>query len=328
VKPSLLQLLACPACGAELGQRTDESVGGEVETGLLSCGGCTRSYPILRGIPRFARAPDAGEARATVERFGWQWQEFKERLPEYRASFLDWVLPLTEADFAGQLVLDGGCGMGRFSEVAASFGASTVVGVDFFDSVEVAHQIACRRENLHVVQADLLHLPFKPVFDLVFTLGVLHHLPDGESGFVSLRRSVRPGGRLHIWVYGREGNEWLLRVVDPIRRWLTSRLPLPVLRVLAWVSAVKLHAALVLLYRRAARWPFRLPYAPYLTWLSGFPLRHTHQVVFDHLSAPIAHYYRREEVAAWFARAGLTEVGLTPRNANSWRGTGRVPYSA
>ena len=36
VKPSLLQLLACPACGAELEQRADESVGGEVETGLLN----------------------------------------------------------------------------------------------------------------------------------------------------------------------------------------------------------------------------------------------------------------------------------------------------
>ena len=97
------------------------------------------------------------------------------------------------------------------------------------------------------------------------------------------------------------------------------------LRVLAWVLAVPLHLALVLLYRRASRLPLPLPYAAYLIWLAGFPLRHTHQVVFDHLGAPIAHYYRREELAGWFERARLAEVLITPRNANSWRGTARVP---
>jgi len=145
------------------------------------------------------------------------------------------------------------------------------------------------------------------------------------DGFLSLLRCVRPGGRIHVWVYGHEGNEWLLRFVDPVRRTLTSRLPLPLLRSLAWLAAAPLHLALVVAYRRAARLPFRLPYAPYLTWLSGFPFRHTHQVVFDHLGAPIAHYYRRDELAAWFERARLTDVLITPRNANSWRGTARVP---
>ena len=324
MKPTLLPLLACPECGSDLEVRVDRQAGGEVESGALECAACNRGFPILRGIPRFATAPSEAAARTTVQRFGWQWLEFRERLAEYRAAFLDWVLPLGEPDFAGQVVLDAGCGMGRFTEVAASFGAAAVVGMDLSESVEVAQQIARQRENLHVVQADLLHPPLKRAFDLAFTLGVLHHLPDGEAGFVSLLRCVRPGGRIHIWVYGREGNEWLLRLVDPLRRQLTSRLPLALLRVLAWLVAAPLHLVLLLLYRRAARWPFRLPYSPYLVWLSGFPLRHTHQVVFDHLGAPIAHYYRREEVSAWFERAGLAEHVLTARNANSWRGTARV----
>jgi SAM-dependent methyltransferase len=326
MKPSLLELLACPACAGTLELRADASVGAEVESGLLRCAGCPREYPILRGIPRMgSRLPQPEAARATVERFGWQWQEFRERLPEYREAFLDWMKPLAERDFEGAVVLDAGCGMGRFSELAASMGAKAVVGVDLSQSVEVAHEMARQRENLHVVQADLLQLPLRARFDLVFSLGVLHHLPSGVDGFLSLLRAVRPGGRIHVWVYGHEGNEWLLRFVDPLRRLLTSRLPLPVLRSLAWLTAAPLHLALVLAYRRAARLPFRLPYAPYFTWLSGFPFRHTHQVVFDHLGAPIAHYYRRDELAAWFERAHLGDVLITPRNANSWRGTARIP---
>jgi SAM-dependent methyltransferase len=323
VKPSLLPLLACPECGGALTLAGPAPAAGEIEAGALTCDGCARRYPIVRGVPRFAAPPDAALARATVERFGWQWKEFKERLAGYRGSFLDWMKPLAEADFAGAVVLDAGCGMGRFAEVAASFGAASVVGLDLSESVEVAQAIARERENLHVVQGDLQRPPLARAFDLVYTLGVLHHLPDGETGFRALLRCVRPGGRIHVWVYGREGNEWLLRWVDPVRRAVTSRLPPPALRVLAWLLALPLHVALLLFYRR--RLLVRLPYAPYLTWLAGFPLRHTHQVVFDHLGAPIAHYYRRDEVAGWFARAGLPDALLTARNANSWRGTARVP---
>jgi hypothetical protein len=42
--------------------------------------------------------------------------------------------------------------------------------------------------------------------------------------------------------------------------------------------------------------------------------------VFDHLVAPTAFYIRRDEFAAWFARAGLGSPSLSWRNQNSWRG--------
>ena len=325
MKASLVPLLCCPSCRGDLVLRADEMAAGEIETGSLRCPGCPREFAVARGVPRFADQPTLEEARATIARFGRQWKEYKERLLEYRPAFLDWMKPIGEADLADQVVLDGGCGMGRFTELAAAMGARAVVGVDLSESVEVAHQFARERGNLHVVQADLLDLPFRPAFDLVYTLGVLHHLPSGEDGFRSLVGCVRPGGRIHIWVYGHEGNEWLLRFVDPVRRAVTSRLPHPALRVLAWLLALPLHGVLAALYRRADRLPFPLPYAAYFKWLAGFPFRHTHQVVHDHLGAPIAHYYKREEIAAWFQRARLADVTLTPRNANSWRGTARVP---
>lgn len=325
MKPSLMGLLACPACAGDLSLGAEETVDGEVENGRIRCHGCGEEFPVRRGIPRFGRQPTRREARVTVERFGYQWRQFRDCFPQYRAAFLDWMAPLGETDFRDRVILDAGCGMGRFTEVAASLGASTVVGVDLSESVEVAQEMARRRPNVHILQADLLSLPFRRMFDLVFAIGVLHHLPDGEEGLVGLVRHVRPGGLVHAWVYGREGNEWLLRWVDPVRRGLTSRLPPPVLRFLAWTIAVPLHVALPLY--RSGLGP-RLPYGPYLAWLGRFPFRHTQQVIFDHLSAPIARYYSREEFCAWFERAGLVDVVVTSRNANSWRGTGRLPAGA
>ena len=132
------------------------------------------------------------------------------------------------------------------------------------------------------------------------------------------------------WVYGYENNEWLVHYVNPIRLWITSRLPHPLLYVLSFAIALPLHLILKLLYAPADRfhgfgstrsW---LPYK-YLFWLSRFAFRHTHHVVFDHLVAPKADYLKRDEFAAWFDHAGLVGATLTARNENSWRGHGRRP---
>src|SRR3712207_6743208 len=84
------------------------------------------------------------DKQRTVDAFGWQWQEFDQFHPDvatYEAQFLDWVAPLTPDSFPGKLVLDAGCGMGRFSAVAARLGAERVIGIDLSDSVEAAREI-------------------------------------------------------------------------------------------------------------------------------------------------------------------------------------------
>jgi len=66
-----------------------------------------------------------------------------------------------------------------------------------------------------------------------------------------------------------------------------------------------------------------LPYGDYLAWLGQFPLAYVHNVVFDHLVAPVAFYLPKDEFQSWFRDAGLEIVSLTWRNRNSWRGHGR-----
>jgi len=79
--------------------------------------------------------------------------------------------------------------------------------------------------NAHVVIGDLLKPPVRAVFDLAFSVGVLHHLPDPAEGFASLASGVRDDGREAFWVYGQKGNEWITRFVYPFREAVTSKLP-------------------------------------------------------------------------------------------------------
>lgn len=335
MRPKLLTLLVCPGCGESFHLEATVKEGEEVVEGTLACPGCEARYPIVGGIPRILPAAMVDEQRRTSAAFGWEWNRFSQLhdLSLYTEQFLDWIAPLSADDVRGRIVLDGGCGMGRFSAVCSHLGAKEVVGVDISLAVEAAWQNTRCLPNVHVVQADICHLPFRQGsgdFDFIFSIGVLHHLPDPQAGFCALTRHLKPGGTMAAWVYGYENNEWLVRCVNPIRLWITSRLPHPVVYVLSFGMAVPLHLLLKLLYAPAEtvralaflkRW---LPY-PYFFWLSRFGFRHTHHVVFDHLVAPKADYLKREEFSAWFDRAGLQDKTLTPRNENSWRGYGRKP---
>src|SRR5687768_1026924 len=111
-------MLRCSACASELTVEGERESQGEIEQGALVCAGCRRAVPIVRFIPRFA-PPENYSAS-----FGFQWQRFRTTqldshtgVPISRTRFLNqsnW----RPADLNGALVLDAGCGAGRFAEVA------------------------------------------------------------------------------------------------------------------------------------------------------------------------------------------------------------------
>lgn len=124
-------------------------------------------------------------------------------------------------DLAGKLVLDVGCGMGRFAEVATRWGA-TVVGIDLSLASEVAAQNLADREAT-IFQADVFRLPFAEAsFDFIYSIGVLHHTPNCEQAVKVLPRLLKPGGRLAVWLYSSY-NPWY-RMSDVYRK-VTRRMP-------------------------------------------------------------------------------------------------------
>lgn len=320
MKRALLDRLACPVCRGALTLAPDDERE-DVREGELTCSTCALRYPVTAGVPRLLPPDLAAEARTTAERFGWEWQRFDEIRPQYEAQFRGWLGTLGPRAFAGRRVLDAGCGKGRHLRLAAAWGASEVVGVDLGPAIDVAARNTADLANVHVVQGDLTRPPLRDgSFDLVYSVGVLHHLRQPAIGFRALARLVAPGGRLAAWVYAREGNEWLLAVLLPLRR-LTRAAPPPVVSALAWVMTVPLWAALRILYgpaRTRPRLAALLPYESYLGDLIPFPFREVHSIVFDQLMAPVAHYLGRDEVERCFRDAGLALGGIRWHHANSW----------
>jgi SAM-dependent methyltransferase len=333
--PAVLEVLRCPRCGGavtlEVSRVEDD---GHVMEGTLTCGGCAGQYPIRRGVPRMMPETLESDVADTVDAFGWQWDQADRILRDARFSapevFLDFIHPVPSSWFHDKIVLDAGCGLGRFTIASARFGARLVVGVDLSGSVDLAFDHTRHLANVLIVQADILALPVARQIDYGFSVAVLHHTADPRGAFLHLASKVVPGGSVSAWVYGRENNGWIVHVVNPIRR-VTSRLPRRLLLAASYAVALPLLAAVKGVYGPVARRPAlgwlrrRLFYFDYLAFLAQFDYSTLAIIVFDHAVPTIAEYIPRHDFAEWFEAAGLTDVVITMRGGNSWRGFAMVP---
>lgn len=330
MKRSLLPWLIVPDGEAPFELIVEKEEGNEVMEGWLVSG--EKRYPIKNGVPRLL--PDAVDKAnwETATRFGEEWTQFDMITDEYEKQFLSWIEPVGRDHFVGKIVLDLGCGKGRHILQSKKFGAKEVIGIDLSHAVDAAFANVGRMEGVHILQGDIFHLPLrKELFDYGYSIGVLHHTPDPRKAFLRLVEMIKPSGSVSAWVYGREGNGWIVYLLNPFRR-LTSALPLMLTKAIAFVFAVILQTALVLLYRPANRLPWlkhHLPYSSYLCSICGYSFRENFSIVFDHLLPEIAFYIREDEFRSWFTDAKLSEVTITRRYNNSWRGFGvKKPYAS
>lgn len=330
MKEKLLDLLACPSCGGDIllayASKYDDR---EIMEGVLSCRKCSREYKVVRGVPRFVDLAKIEQDKAeTAENFGWQWTHFTQEDDKYFDQFLGWLQPVKPEFFEGKVVVEGGCGKGRHTKLAAEWGAKEIVGVDLGDGVESAFALTRDMPNAHIIQCDIFKLPLKRAFDYAFSVGVLHHTPDPKAAFLSLASKVKKGGNISAWVYGKENNEWITKYVNPVREGFTSKISQPVLYQLSKLPTLSLFLATKLVYRpvNVASKPVAkyLFYNEYMNHIGTFGWREQHNIVFDHLVAPTAFYISKEEFEEWWKEIGAGNAEIIWHNQNSWCGFGRI----
>jgi SAM-dependent methyltransferase len=228
----ICSILRCPDCHTDLDENALS----------LVCPGCAAKFPCVNGLVRFV------EAEKYSDSFGYQWNTYArtqlddEKSNESETDFRNRTGWGPE-DLRGKLVLDVGCGMGRFADIASRWGAR-VVGVDLSAAAEVAARNFSDRDSVTIFQADIFSLPFAAEsFDYIYSLGVLHHTPNCERAFKVLPKLLKPGGTIAIWLYSGY-NKWY-RFSDLYRK-VTHRLPRKSLRALCQVAVplYYVHSAL------------------------------------------------------------------------------------
>lgn len=254
-------------------------------------------YPVRGNIPRFV------SDEQFTESFGFQWNRFDVRqLGEDEETFeLKTGVRLDELQEL--VVLDAGCGGGRYSRVAGEHGAQ-VVAVDLSSAVEKARELTSGLDNVAVIQSDLTSLPLKPAsFDLVFSIGVLHHSPDTKTAFDSIARMVKPGGRLSVWLYRR--NTWPQERLNDLLRWVARKLPRRAL--LLGCQAAAFLGGIPILNRTLNK---IANFSNHPSWVNRVCDN------FDWYSPQYQHHHTVEEVWRWFEGAGFGEIRELPPAKN------------
>jgi len=272
--------------------------------GGYSCQACGRTYPQVKGVACFV---DPGNY---ADSFGFHWHVFRQtqldngQSHQSESDFRN-KTGFSPQDLKGKLVLDVGCGMGRFAEVATRWGAR-VVGIDLSAAAQVAALNLASREFI-ALQADVFALPFTPEsFDHIYSIRVLHHTPDCERAVKALPKYLNPGGTLAVWLYSGY-NKWY-RFSDLYRR-VTPRMSPRVLHRMLTVVVPVLYGV-----DRGLRW-IPVVGAP----LAGavhhvFPVNRNPRPewrmldTFDWYSPQYQSKHTFEQVFRWFESCGLEDL--------------------
>lgn len=338
--PSWVPPHKCSACALALHDPAAKEKCGhcatrEVVAGKLTCA-CGSVYPILNCVPVLlpGQAAPGGpheENRKTSQRFGYEWTRYPAYFhdEEFRIFFEE--TQLSPQELEEKLILDAGCGMGRFTRIAGAQGCE-VIGVDISESVHRAHALTAHMPNVHIIQADLMQLPLRNAsFDIIYSLGVLHHTPSTPRAFAAVAGKLKQGGLLSVWVYGTAG---------PYKNFKTNPLRPDRSRYLSSDFAWRLYWLLVLvreklsngLRRITVTMPHRLlyrlcyglalagkiPLIKYCTFSAHAVWRVRLLENFDWLAPPFQYHHTKEEMLSWCEKEGVAvermlEHGFIPK---------------
>lgn len=250
----------------------------------------------------------ASKDKGSKDRFGYEWDKYSEIIKDYEEQFLKWVFPIQPKDFKGKRILDAGCGIGRNSYWPLKYGAKEVVSFDYDPrTVNVAKKNLSGFKNSKVSFNSIYDIAYKNEFDLAFSIGVIHHLEFPKLAVEKLTQATKKGGKVLIWVYGYESNEWIVRYINPIRK-ITSKLPVSISHAIAYLFSAPLYVYLKVFN----------PQHKYLQQIRNFKFWHVHSIVFDQLIPKIANYWKKDEALALFNKDSFEKIEAHRVNNNSW----------
>ncbi len=255
------------------------------------------STRVLKPAGAFNKVTCVKDGNETIRDFGRQWSVFRDNEGFYGSMelFSDILYPFLNADEIRDCrVAEIGSGTGRIVNMVLEAGAKYVVALEPSDAFEVLCQNIKQPEKVNCVKMRGDQLPADGNLDYIFSIGVLHHIPDPKPVIEAAFRALRPGGRFLVWLYGKEGNASYLTVVILLRV-LTKRLPHFALSALARIACWPLLFYMKLCHRLS------LPLQEYMVAVfEKMSPEKQRLIIYDQLNPAYPKYYTKSEVEKLF----------------------------
>ncbi len=258
----------------------------------------------------------------TIKDFGKQWLRYSDNEGYYGSLelFSDVLFPfLKTEDLQNSKVAEIGSGAGRIVNMLLESGVQHVIAVEPSDSFTVLVRNIQNSEKVTCLRVPGDQLPTYGNLDYIFSIGVLHHIPDPKPVVEAAFRALRKGGQFLVWLYGKEGNEFYLTFINPLRL-ITKHLPHFALAGFVWM----IYCPLVFYVCLCRRFP--LPLKKYL--LSIFAKMSPEKrrlIIYDQLNPNYAKYYTKPEAVELLSDGGFINVQTHHRHGYSWTVIGTKP---
>ena len=266
-------------------------------------------------IASFEIGSDENIDITTVDSFGDEWSEYNHEADtstdisgEQYFSFMPSTL---FSDF--KMVLDLGCGSGRLSShIAEKVGF--IEAIDPSHAVLIAKKNCVKIDNVRITQASVDNIPFDDeAFDFIFSLGVLHHIPDTGLALKTAVKKLKPGGYFLVYLYYNFENRpvWYKRIhqASELVRSIISKQSSSIKKIICDILAITVYIPFILLTKLTKTILKNDTY-------KKIPLSYYHDKSYqtirndslDRFGTPLEQRFSRKDIEDMMHSAGLTDV--------------------
>lgn len=208
------------------------------------------------------------------------------------------IYPFQLSKIKDKIVMEVGVGSGRISKNLLSYDPKKLFALEPSKAIDIAKKEldSSKTEFLNI---EAQNLNFENKIDFIFSLGVIHHIPEFKKTLSKIHQSLTKNGKFIIWVYGKEGNELYLFFFNNLRR-ITIKLPDFFLRIIS-----KLLALFTYPYGFLCKY-FSLPLSKYFIGMfNKLSFKNRTYVIFDQLNPSYAKYFSKKELEKELHNAGF-----------------------
>ena len=280
-------------------------------------------------IASFISGSEQNIDQKTVDSFGEEWTKFDSFSADEIKNAGDQYFDIVTEKMLNKntVVLDLGCGTGRWSKYIGDK-AGFIEAIDPSAAVFAAQHLTSDMTNIRITQASSDNIPFADEsFDMMMSLGVLHHIPDTELALKTGVKKVKKGGYVLLYLYyALDNRSFIFKSIfyaSAALRYLVSSLPASLKKIVCDFIAVFIYMPFVLLSKLikaitpGSKLYNKIPLSYYID--KSFNIIRNDAL--DRFGTPLEQRFTRVQIEQMMKNSGLTNI-IFSENMPYWHVVG------